>query len=167
MFHVLPGPLQDRVFHVMVISGKQATQSHTLQIPVNMASLSGVQSIASRSRILAQGGDWRYRFDANRGTATREPEGTAMQQQRSRKKLTEGIYVSLERVCQSADTGRKKTQWDMMTLSDAGGITSKTPVWMQKGKLLESISKDVQYVIEEVGKNRRSEREGQNKVAGA
>jgi hypothetical protein len=159
MFHVLPGPLQDRVFHVLVISGKQSTQSHTLQIPVDFASLSGVQQIVSRSRIMAQGSDWRYNSDANRGVAAREPAGTATQKQRSGKKLTEGVYVSLERLLQLSEPGSMRTQWDMMTLSNAGGITSKTPVWMQKGKLLESLSKDVQYVIEEIGKNRKPGRE--------
>jgi hypothetical protein len=157
MFHVLPGPLQDRVFHVLVISGKQPTQSHTLQIPVDMASLSGVQHIVSMSRITIQGDDWRYKFDVNRGDAAREPAGTAMQKQRNGKKLTEGVYVSLERLLQLTEPGSERTQWDMMTLSNAGGITSKTPVWMQKGKLLEAISKDVQYVIEEIGKKRKLE----------
>jgi hypothetical protein len=148
----------------MVISGKQSTQSHTVQIPVDMASLSRVQYIVSRSRILIQGGDWRYKFDANRGAAVREPGGTEMQRQRNGKKLTEGVYVSLERLYQLAEPGSKRTQWDMMTLSDAGGITSKTPVWMQKGKLLESISKDVQYVIEEVGQKRKLAEGGQERA---
>ena len=159
MFHVLPSPLQDRVFHVLVISGRQSTQSHTLQIPVDMASLSGVQRIISKSRILKQGSDWRYRSDVNRGDAVREPAATAMQKQRDGKKLTEGVYVSLERLSQLAAPDTKRTQWDMMTLSNAGGITSKTPVWMQKGKLLEAISKDVQYVIEEIGRKRKLERD--------
>ena len=159
MFHVLPSPLQDRVFHVLVISGRQSTQSHTLQIPVDMASLSGVQRIISKSRILKQGSDWRYRSDVNRGDAAREPAATAMQKQRDGKKLTEGVYVSLERLSQLAAPDTKRTQWDMMTLSNAGGITSKTPVWMQKGKLLEAISKDVQYVIEEIGRKRKLERD--------
>jgi hypothetical protein len=46
----------------------------------------------------------------------------------------------------------------MMTLSDAGGIVSATPTWMQKGQLLDAVSKDVQFVLEEIGKQREGGR---------
>jgi hypothetical protein len=43
----------------------------------------------------------------------------------------------------------------MMTLSNAGGVVSSVPVAMQKGQLLEAVSKDVEFVLQEVGKQRQ------------
>ncbi len=154
MFHVLPGPLQDRVFHALAIAGKQDTQSINLQIPIDYASFCAVESIKARSRLQRQGSDFRYNTDSNRTAGAREPTSTTTQKERSGKKVTEGIYASLERIRILQDTEPKTTQWDMMTLSDAGGLVSATPTWMQKGQLLEAVSKDVQFVIQEIGKQR-------------
>ena len=153
MFHVLPGPLQDRVFHALAISGKQETQSINLQLPIDYTSFSAVQIIRARSRLEPQGNAFRYNTEANR-FENREPEPTEMQKQRSGKKVTEGVYASLERIRIITGTEPQFTQWDMMTLSNAGGIVSSVPVPMQKGQLLEAVSKDVQFVLQEVGKQR-------------
>jgi hypothetical protein len=158
MFHVLPGPLQDRVFHALVISGKQTAQSINMQIPIDYASFSAVQSIRSRSRLQQQGNNFRYNTESNRSVDAREPVPTDIQKQRNGKKITEGIYASVERISILEGTEPKTTQWDMMTLSDAGGIVSATPTWMQKGQLLDAVSKDVQFVLEEIGKQREGGR---------
>ncbi|KAJ8109076.1 hypothetical protein OPT61_g7717 [Boeremia exigua] len=153
MFHVLPGPLQDRVFHALVISGKQEDQSINLQIPIDYASFLAVDTIRARSRLEQQGNGFRYNTEANRDE-NREPKPTETQKQRSGKKVTEGVYASLERIRIITGAEPQYTQWDMMTLSNAGGVVSSVPVAMQKGQLLEAVSKDVQFVIQEVGKQR-------------
>lgn len=153
MFHILPGPLQDRVFHALAISGKQEGQSINLQIPIDYASFIAVDTIRARSRLEPQGNAFRYNTEANRDE-NREPKPTETQKQRSGKKVTEGVYASLERIRIITGTEPQYTQWDMMTLSNAGGIVSSLPVAMQKGQLLEAVSKDVQFVIQEVGKQR-------------
>ncbi|KAF1929760.1 uncharacterized protein M421DRAFT_129002 [Didymella exigua CBS 183.55] len=153
MFHVLPGPLQDRVFHALAISGKQEGQSINMQIPIDYSSFVAVETIRARSRLKPQGNAFRYNTNANRHE-NREPKPTKMQQERSGKRVTEGIYASLERIRIHTGTEPQYTQWDMMTLSNAGGVVSSVPVAMQKGQLLEAVSKDVQFVIQEVGKRR-------------
>lgn len=153
MFHVLPGLLQDRVFHALAISGKQEGQSINMQIPIDYASFVAVETIRARSRLEPQGNAFRYNTEANRHE-NREPKPTDMQKQRSGKKVTEGIYASLERIRIVTGTEPQYTQWDMMTLSNAGGVVSSVPVAMQKGQLLEAVSKDVQFVLQEVGKQR-------------
>ncbi|KAH6612570.1 hypothetical protein C7974DRAFT_80538 [Boeremia exigua] len=153
MFHILPGPLQDRVFHALAISGKQESQSINMQIPIDYASFSSVETIRARSRLEPQGNAFRYNTEANRDQS-REPKPTEIQKQRTGKKVTEGVYASLERIRIITGTDPQYTQWDMMTLSNAGGVVSSVPVAMQKGQLLEAVSKDVQFVIEEVGKQR-------------
>lgn len=155
MFHVLPGPLQDRVFHALAISGKQENQSVNTQIPIDYGSFITVESIRARSRLESQGNAYRYNTEVNRNEG-REPKPTDMQKQRTGKKVTEGIYASLERIRVIPGTGKEPqyTQWDMMTLSNAGGVVSSVPVAMQKGQLLEAVSKDVQYVLQQVGKQR-------------
>lgn len=153
MFHILPGPLQDRVFHTLAISGKQEGQSINLQIPIDYASFLTVESVRARSRLEPQGNAFRYNTEANRDE-NREPKPTETQKQRSGKKVTEGVYASLERIRIITGTEPQYSQWDMMTLSNAGGIVSSVPVAMQKGQLLEAVSKDVQFVIQEVGKQR-------------
>lgn len=155
MFHILPGPLQDRVFHALAVSGKQEGQSINVQIPIDYNSFTSVETIRSRSRLAPQGNAFRYNMDANRNE-NREPKPTETQKQRSGKKVTEGVYASLERIRIITGTEPQYTQWDMMTLSNAGGIVSSVPVAMQKGQLLEAVSKDVQFVIREVGKQRES-----------
>lgn len=153
MFHILPGPLQDRVFHALAISGKQANQSINMQIPINYASFTAIQTIHSRSRLEQQGNAFRYNTEANR-LENRETKPTDVQNQRHGKKIVEGIYVSLERIRIITGTEPQFTQWDMMTISNPGGIIGSVPVAMQKKQLLEAISKDVKFAIEEVGKQR-------------
>ena len=155
MFHVLPGPLQDRVFHALVVSGKQQGQSINMQIPIDYHSFITVPTIKARSRLEPQSNAaFRYNTEANRHE-NREPKPTDLQKQRSGKKVTEGIYASLERIRIITGTEPQYTQWDMMTLSNAGGVVSSVPVAMQKGQLLEAVSKDVQFVLQEVGKQRQ------------
>jgi hypothetical protein len=55
MFHVLPGPLQDRVFHALAISGKQEGQSINMQLPIDYSSFVTVGTIRARSRLEPQG----------------------------------------------------------------------------------------------------------------
>lgn len=153
MFHILPGPLQDRVFHALAISGKQEGQSINMQIPIDHASFVAEETIRARSRLEPYGNGFRYNTEANRDE-NREPKPTETQKQRSGKKVTEGIYASLERIRVITGIEPQCTQWDMMTLSNAGGVVSSVPVAMQKGQLLEAVSKDVQFVIEEIGKQR-------------
>lgn len=153
MFHVLPGPLQDRVFHALAISGKQETQSINMQLPIQYSSFVVAEAVGARSRLESQGNAFRYNAEANRHE-NREPKPTKMQQERNGKKITEGIYASVERIRIVAGTEPQYTQWDMMTLSNAGGVVSSVPVAMQKGQLLEAVSKDVQFVLHEVGKQR-------------
>lgn len=153
MFHVLPGPLQDRVFHALAISGKQELQSVNMQIPIDYTSFITVGSVHARSRLEPQGNAFRYNTEVNRNEG-REPKPTDVQKQRSGKKVTEGVYASLERIRVMTGTEPQYTQWDMMTISNAGGVVSSVPVAMQKGQLLEAVSKDVQFVLQEVGKQR-------------
>ncbi|KAJ4987172.1 hypothetical protein SVAN01_07324 [Stagonosporopsis vannaccii] len=153
MFHIMPGPLQDRVFHALAISGKQEGQSINLQIPIDYTSFITVDTIRARSRLDPQGNAFRYNTEANRDE-NREPKPTETQKQRNGKKVTEGVYASLERIRIITGTEPQFTQWDMMTLSNAGGVISSVPVAIQKGQLLEAVSKDVQFVIQEVGKQR-------------
>lgn len=159
MFHIIPGPLQDRVFHALAISGKQAAQSQSvnMQIPIDYASFSAVQSIRARSRLERQGNNFRYNTETNRNE-NREPKPTDTQKQRSGKKVTEGIYASLERIRVVTGTEPQYTQWDMMTLSNAGGVASSIPPGLQKGQLLGAVSKDVQFVLQEVGRQREDGR---------
>lgn len=154
MFHVLPGPLQDRVFHALAISGKQEGQSINMQLPIDYSSFVTVETIRARSRLEPQGNAFRYNAEKNRHE-NREPKPTKLQQERSGKKVTEGIYASLERIRIVTGTAPQYSQWDMMTLSNAGGVVSSVPVAMQKGQLLEAVSKDVQFVLQEVGKQRQ------------
>ena len=153
MFHVLPSILQDRVFHALAVSGKQEGQSINMQIPIDYNSFIAVPTIKSRSRLEPQGNAFRYNTEANR-YENREPKPTKLQLERSGKKVTEGIYASLERIRIITGTEPQYTQWDMMTLSNAGGVVSSVPVGLQKGQLLEAVSKDVQFVLQEVGKQR-------------
>jgi hypothetical protein len=159
MFHVLPGPLQDRVFHALAISGKQVGQSINMQIPIDYSSFIAIETIRARSRLEPQGNAFRYNTETNR-YENREPKPTKMQQDRSGKKVVEGIYASLERIRVVTGTEPQYTQWDMMTLSNAGGVVSSVPVAMQKGQLLEAVSKDVQFVLQEIGKQREGGNSG-------
>ena len=158
MFHILPGPLQDRVFHTLTISGKQAKQSINMQIPIDYISFTAIQTIRSRSRLEQQGNAFRYNTEANR-IENRQTKPTDLQKQRNGKKITEGVYVSLERIRIITGAEPQFTQWDMMTMSNPGGVVSSVPVAMQKGQLLEAISKDVKFVLEEVGNQRKDSKD--------
>ncbi len=97
--------MQDRVFHALVISAhssypQDATSgtpfSFTVQLPIDFDSLNVSEAVMQRSRIKASGSSRRYHVssDASSGTA----QTTEDQKKRIGKKLTEGNYVSFERL---------------------------------------------------------------------
>lgn len=117
MFHMMPkvlgglSLLQDRVFHVLVISvhsigrmgansdvseSSQIPQSCTIQLPVNIDSFSNIHAITQRSRIKKDGSSQRYYLPSS--TATDAVEALNIQKKRTGNKLTEGKYVSVERL---------------------------------------------------------------------
>lgn len=150
--------LDDRGFFVLCISAHSANpkspategqsklhaQSHTLQLPVNIESLHDVKAIASRSH-----------FQQKSKTYSTEHITTPTERQKKHngKKITEGIYCSLERLLQVSDSPAK-FQWDMMTRSDAKGSTKLAPKSITRKETLEAIAKDVQYVLEYIRKQR-------------
>jgi hypothetical protein len=168
MFHEMPKALgvsllQQRVFHVLCITAHSTydtpskgestprSQSHTLQLPVNIESFRDVGTVMSRSR---------YRPSANLCDVTDhltvEGAATKRQQKYNGKKFTEGVYASLERLRQAASSTEKSLhRWDMMTKSDARGITRIAPWSVQKKETLEAVAKDVLYVLEHIGKQRK------------
>lgn len=111
MFHKMPeiipglGLLQDRVFHVLVVTAhstyplkvKPGTpQSFTAQLPIDFASLSDSNSIMKRSHFKKEGSTFRYYLPSDAVTVTEE------RKKRVGRKLTEGNYVSLERLQQAS-----------------------------------------------------------------
>ena len=111
MIHKMPevlaglGLLQDRVFHVLVITAhslyppdatSQSPQSFTVQLPIDFDSLRCCDSIMQRSHVKTSGSSLRYHLPSNAAPgAAQEVED---QKKRVGKKLTEGNYVSLERL---------------------------------------------------------------------
>ncbi|KAF1945441.1 hypothetical protein EJ02DRAFT_369299 [Clathrospora elynae] len=187
MFHRMPkimtkvlggfSPLQDRVFHVLVITIHTVfktdeidglIQSYTVQIPVDFESFSNCPSVAARSHTKKSGSTLRYHFpvDAKGPRPQRDP----IQERRHEKRITEGKYVSLERVREAHmrqplngnaslpvvfDDNSYSHRWDMMTLTDAGGITRFVSEKTKEEKTLIAIANDVKYVIQEIAKQRQ------------
>jgi hypothetical protein len=111
MFHKMPGNvgsmtlLQDRVFHVLVISAQSThhsdasfgkSKSFVIQLPVDFESFSDVGPVMEKSHIKKKGSSWYYDFRTNASSPSLPP--TALQRKRQGNKLTEGLYVSLERI---------------------------------------------------------------------
>lgn len=173
MFHEMPKALgvsllQQRVFHVLCITAhstydapgeeesKARSRSHTLQLPVDIDSFRDIPAVMSKSR---------YRPSTSLYDVTNhltvEGSVTKRQQKYNGKKFTEGVYASLERICQAHSSERRDdglNRWDMMTKSDARGITRIAPWSVQKKETLEAVAKDVLYVLEQIGKQRKTQR---------
>ncbi|KAF2033792.1 hypothetical protein EK21DRAFT_31620, partial [Setomelanomma holmii] len=166
MFHEMPkvagaSILQDRVFHVVAITAHSTytldtqdpstshLQSYTLQLPINFDSLRDVEAITRASHIRPS--SMIYEF---KGHSTNSGGATDRQKQHTGNSLTEGIYVSVERL-REAPTGPDAVQrWDMMTRSDAKGISKLAPWNTKKKETLDAIAKDVKYVLDYIGKQR-------------
>lgn len=113
--------LQDRVFHVLVVTAntyqKEAPselyKSFTVQLPIDYASFGDVKIVQETSRMKMRGSSQCYHFpsSAESGSA---PD--ANQKQRQGKKLTEGTYVSLERLIGADSANNDRHRWDMVGL---------------------------------------------------
>jgi hypothetical protein len=73
----------------------ELAQSFTVQLPIDYASFGDVKIIQERSRMKTKGSSLCYQFPSSAGSG---PTPNANQKQRQGKKLTEGTYVSLERL---------------------------------------------------------------------
>ena len=149
--------LKDRVFHVLCItahstynpsSTAERSQSHTLQLPLNIESFQCFQAIMSKSH---------FQPSTKTYNIQNHTSATERQKKHNGNKVIEGIYCSLERLCQGA-LGVVVTanlhRWDMMTRSDARGSTRFAPWSTKRKETLEAIAKDVQYVIQHIRKQR-------------
>jgi hypothetical protein len=159
MFHEMPKALglsllQNRVFHVLCITthstvpSTSLSQSHTLQLPIHFPSLISLPSISSKSHINATS------LKYTNLSATNE-----RQRKQNENKFTEGVYVSLERLIEGKDGEAEGShRWDMMTKSDARGITKIAPWSTRRKETLNAVAEDVRYVLDEIRKRRRAER---------
>jgi hypothetical protein len=170
MFHEMPKILgktllKDRVFHVLCITAHstyhpsgtaERSQSHTVQLPIDIESFQGVQAIMSKSHFQPRSKTYNIKDHTN---------ATERQKKHNGNKIVEGIYCSLERLCE-ASVGSVKPdnlhRWDMMTRSDAKGSTRFAPWSTKRKETLEAIAKDVQYVLEHIRKQRLAARGVEN-----
>lgn len=180
MFHRMPkvagfNILNDRVFYVLVITAhctqnngddSNGAHSFTAQLPVDSKSIRQSNTIVQRSHTKKVGSSIRYSMPAS---AT-ETALTSAQQKSVGNELTEGSYVSLERlrhaprVLTVGDIDASdlrpavdyQHRWDMTTLSDAGGITRLAPKRTTHKETLDAIAADVEYVLRFVAELRRS-----------
>jgi hypothetical protein len=96
--------LEDRVFHVLVVTARsykaespsELSHSFTVQLPVDYNSFSDVELMTRRSHVRTTGSSQCYHVPSAEGSAGTEPSDH--QRKRQGKKLTEGNYVSLERL---------------------------------------------------------------------
>ncbi|KAF1838610.1 hypothetical protein BDW02DRAFT_488663 [Decorospora gaudefroyi] len=180
MFHVMPkvigfNLLQDRVFHVLVVTARsyhaespaELSHSFTVQLPVDYDSFSDVAIVQRRSHAKKTASSQCYHFPSDADSPRSRPG--AVEQKHQGKKLTEGTYVSLERLLGAPkalsvhDDTRRQTnsandnhhRWDMMTLSTAEGMTRKAPEQIQQKETLVAIAKDVEYVLKHIAKQRQ------------
>jgi hypothetical protein len=169
MFHEMPkalgmNMLQNRVFHVLCITahstynapsadaGGPLRQSHTLQLPVAIDSFKDIASVVQRSHIKPK--SQKYEFKSQDGAQVTDERQMKFQG----KSLTEGVYVSLERLRQAPRGSTENAhRWDMATKSDAKGISKAAPWSTKKKETLQAIAKDVSYVLEQIKKQRQSE----------
>lgn len=188
MFHKMPpiSLLQDRVFHVLVLAGRSThdaelvskeSLSLVVQLPVDFASFSNSTAIMQRSHIKKSRSSWQYAFPSSGNhtvitdTGNPLPQPTSFQKKRQGKKLTEGCYVSLERLkgapktmpvsdetpldAEPVDVSKNCHIWDMMTLSSARGNTLKMPNKLLENGTLKAITQDVEFVIKMIAEQRR------------
>lgn len=167
MFHEMPkalgmNMLQNRVFHVLCVtahstydapSGDEAgplRQSYTLQLPIAFDSLKDIAAVNDRSHIKPK--SQKYEFRSQNGARISDER----QKKSQGKSLTEGVYVSLERLRQAPRGSNENAhRWDMATKSDAKGISKAAPWGTKKKETLQAISKDVSYVFEQIKKQRQ------------
>lgn len=113
--------LQDRVFHALIVtmnthkaeSLSDLASSFTVQLPIDYASFGDVKIMQERSRMETKGSSQLYRFPSDTGSGA-TPD--ANQKQRQGKKLTEGTYVSLERLIGADSANNDRHRWDMVGL---------------------------------------------------
>jgi hypothetical protein len=158
MFHEMPRALglsllQNRVFHILCITAHSTSptshsQSITLQLPIDFPSFKNTQSVMSKSHI--RPGSQIY--DNPKAT---ERNAAEQDKKRNGTKFTEGVYVSVERLIEGEGaTGSHR--WDMMTKSDAKGITKIAPWSTRRKETLNAIAEDVRYVLDEIKKQREA-----------
>jgi hypothetical protein len=172
MFHVMPvGLLQDRVFHILCVTvhskytttdehnSRSATQALTLQLPIDINTFSGIPCMVQRSHIQTN----TYRYEYRDPPVAGQPLPSSRQKSRKGKRLTEGFYVSMERLREAPlnDSGEDKGmhQWDMMTQSDAKGVTTLAPYKTTMKGTLDAVTKDVDYVLDHARKRRQDQKE--------
>jgi hypothetical protein len=122
--------LQDRVFHVLIVtantyradSPSELSKSFTVQLPVDYASFGDVKIVQARSRMKTKGSSQCYHFTPN-AEAGSTPDTN--QKQRQGKKLTEGTYVSLERLIGAS----KRTDMDGDVAQQAKSADSDLHRW--------------------------------------
>ena len=176
--------LDDRVFHVLVLSAhstytkeressssssERRQQSCTVQLPIDFESFRNVDSVMQRSHVKLKGSSMRYQPSSEGSQEFVQAEGK--KRGKPGQKLTEGNYVSLERVMEASKTWYINEQtsttptnadtecchrWDMMTLSTAGGVTRLAPKRIQVNETLDAIAEDVHYVLKYIAEQRRS-----------
>jgi hypothetical protein len=130
MFHMMPKVvgrefLQDRVFHVLVVTTQtnstetpsELVRSSTVQLPIDYESFND-SIIVKRSRVKRTGSSRSYQIPQGYETSGSKP--TDVQQSHQGRKLTEGTYVSLERLeaapkSSTSDVDNPDTHhWDMV-----------------------------------------------------
>lgn len=132
MFHEMPKVagrdlLQDRVFHVLVVttqtnhteSSSELARSSTVQLPIDYETFKD-RIIGQRSHMKKTGSARSYQIPPGREGS--DPKPSDAQQSHQGKKLTEGKYVSLERLeaasgSSTATAGNSNNhRWDMVGL---------------------------------------------------
>ena len=109
MVHMMPKVagcdlLQHRVFHVLVVTTQtyradnstELSRFTTVQLPIDYASFADVDSVKAKSHVRTSGSSLCYYFPQSIERHGLQPNVT--QKSREGKKLTEGRYVSLERL---------------------------------------------------------------------
>ena len=124
MVHKIPAPLNNRVFPVLVITGKKAAAP---------AAQRGSEEAPSN----AMPGDSFVVVQIPVGT-----QGLPGAKYHNVPKVTGGLYCSIERV-EVVEDG-KKVQWSMATASDAKGVL---PMWAQKMGVPGAVVKDVGWFM--------------------
>lgn len=146
------------MFHVLVVTAhslyagepaQEQQQALTLQLPVDIKSFSHVPAVIERSHADESFKRYKYKEGSNPADASkRKHDGN---------RLTEGCYVSLERLRKvqpdtnmGNSTSSYSTQWDMMTMSDAKGITSIASKKQIMDGTFDAVTKDVYYVFNHI-----------------
>jgi membrane-bound lytic murein transglycosylase B len=126
-----------------------------------MGSLKGVPSIMERTHT-----DKYFKHYEFRPILAAQKSPNLRQQSRNGQTLTEGFYVSLERL-QKAPHGASLEfkgmscmhHWDMMTMSDARGIARLASQKTITKSTLDAVTKDVYYVLDHIRRQRQDEQD--------